>query len=107
MFKHLIFLIVFCNVPLLSISQIQPPFNAESEIERIDLKLEKFRSQHQQGAFITLLGGIIATVPSITQGKPIMSTIALGTFVSALGVVTSINSYKYLRYKPKETPTNR
>jgi hypothetical protein len=107
MIKHTLFIILLFHLPLLSISQIQPPFNAENEIERIDLKLEKFRSQHQQGAFITLLGGVIATVPSITQGKPLMSSIALGTFVSALGVVTSINSYKYLRYKPKETTANR
>lgn len=107
MIRHLIFLIAFLHYSFLSIGQNQPPFNAEKEIERIDLKLEKFRNQHQQGAFITLLGGIIATVPSITQGKPLMSSIALGTFVSTVGVVTSINSYKYLRYKPKETSTNR
>ena len=107
MFRHLIFLIVFCNLPLLSISQIQPPFNAENEIERIDLKLEKFSSHHQQGTFTTALGFGIATIPSIALGKPNVFTVALGTFITAIGVITTLNSYKYLRYKPKETTANR
>ncbi len=103
MFRHLIFLIVFCNLPLLSISQNQPPFNAEKEIVRIDLKLQKFRNQHQQGTFATAFGLGIATIPSIALGKTNVFTVALGTFITAIGVATTLNSYKYLSLKYKES----
>jgi hypothetical protein len=103
MIKYVLFFIILCHIPTLSICQNQPPFDAEKEVERIDLKLEKFRSQHQQGAFITLLGGIISTVPSISQGKPIMSSIALGSFVTAIGILTTLNSYKYLKHNSQKT----
>lgn len=86
---------------ILSLAQEQPPFEAKKEIERIDLKLEKFRSQHQQGLLITLVGGVFATVPTIVSEKPIIPIMVIGSLISTYGIISTIDSYKHLRFKPK------
>jgi hypothetical protein len=70
----------------------------ESEIHRIDLKLEKFRKQHQTGVLLSFIGAGIVLVPMLATGELIMGTVIAGSLLSTAGLIISIDSYKHLRY---------
>jgi hypothetical protein len=85
-------------------------FKPQEEIQRIDLKLEKFRSQHQLGTFLSFIGIALATTPILTglDFNEAIGFMAIGTAVSISGLVVSIDSYKHLKLEPtkglRETP---
>lgn len=70
----------------------------ESEIHRIDLKLEKFRKQHQTGVLLSFIGAGIVFVPMLATGELNIGTVIAGSIFSAAGLIVSIDSYKHLRY---------
>jgi hypothetical protein len=99
--KFSVTLLVFTAGTCFALAQAQPPFDAKKEIERIDLKLEKFRSQHQTGLLITMAGGVFAAVPSIVSEKPVIPIMVIGSIISTYGIISTIDSYKHLRSKSK------
>jgi hypothetical protein len=89
-----IFLFLGLTSPLLC--QMRPV--EESEIHRIDLKLEKFRKQHQTGVLLSFIGAGIVVVPMLATGELNMGTVIAGSIFSTAGLIISIDSYKHLRY---------
>mgnify|MGYP000889254620 FL=1 len=98
LFATLLFLIISNN----SFSQLKPAQDTINEIHRIDLKLEKFRKQHQTGVLLSFLGAGIALVPTLATGEVNTGLLIGGSILSAIGLLTSLSSYSHLRYNPAE-----
>lgn len=107
--KHLILLLFFSGISNYSIGQLKPKQDTINDIQRIDLKLEKFRQQHQSGVVLTFIGAGIILIPTLVNGEANGYVIAAGSIFSMLGVFKSLNSYKHLRYNPTspEPPTSK
>jgi len=69
----------------------------ESEIHRIDLKLEKFRKQQQTGVLLSFIGAGVVLVPMLATGELNIGTVIAGSIFSAAGSIVSIDSYKHLQ----------
>jgi hypothetical protein len=86
--------------------QLKTP--VESEIESINLRLDKFRTEHNNGVIACFVGaGILATSLIITAQAVGNSTVLLpivlmGTGVSLAGIITTLRSYRHLK-----SPANR
>jgi len=94
--------ILLLLLSLLSLD-IQAQFRAEDEVERIDLKLEKFRRQHQTGTFMVLAGVILSALPVLEGGYNTEAYAFLigGGVLSLSGMIVSIDSYKHLKKQSK------
>ena len=74
------------------------------EIQRVEMKMEKFRSQHQTGVLMSLVGSAIAIVPTAAVGELVPAAIIIGSVFSLVGIVYSITSYRHLRFESKSPP---
>lgn len=74
------------------------------EIQRVEMKMEKFRSQHQTGVLMSLVGSAIAIVPTAAVGELVPAAIIIGSVFSLVGIVYSITSYRHLRFESKGPP---
>jgi len=99
--KHLLLLLILLSISNYTFCQLKP--TTETEIQRIDLKLEKFRKQHQTGVFLSFLGAGLALIPMLATGKANPAVIIGGSVLSTAGLITSLNSYKHLRYTQLQT----
>ena len=78
-------------------------FKPQEEIQRIDLKLEKFRKQHQIGTLMIIGGALISSVPYLVAPDffETRSFLVLGGVIALSGTITSIDSYKHLKLESK------
>lgn len=83
-----------------SFCQLKP---VEEEIHRIDLKLEKFRKQHQTGTLLAFVGVALTSIPILVGVSTVDSYLFLGAgaILSLSGVIVSIDSYKHLKLESK------
>lgn len=89
----LIFLIMLCF-------SLKAQFQPQQEIERIDLKLERFRKEHQAGTLLIIIGSMLSVIPIVSN----MSYNGTGFYVAAgvlglTGYLITIDSYHHLRLK--------
>ena len=96
--KYLLPLLIIINISNNSFCQMKPVQERDIEIQRIDIKLEKFRKQHQVGVLLSILGAVVFIMPSVSQGKYTTATIFAGSVLSAAGYITTFDSYRHLRY---------
>jgi hypothetical protein len=97
--KYLLPLLIFISISKNSYCQLKPVQERDIEIQRIDIKLEKFRKQHQVGVLLSILGAVVFIMPSVSQGKVTTATIFAGSVLSAAGYITTFDSYRHLRYE--------
>lgn len=98
--KSILVTILFLSIAHNSFCQLKPIQDTISEVQRIDLKLEKFRKQHQTGVLLSFIGVGIALIPTLATGEVNTGLLAGGSVLSAIGLLTTLNSYKHLRYPP-------
>jgi len=100
--NYILVLLIFLLQSFQLFGQLKPTVEIEKEIQRIDLKLEKFRNQHQNGKLISIVGAGIVIVPTFATGEINNGVLIAGTIISLVGYIVSMNSYKYLRYDQPE-----
>lgn len=94
--KYLFSLLLVIGLANVSYCQLKP---IEDDIHRIDLKLEKFRKQHQTGTLMIIIGVAISSIPILVgfESYDAYGFIAGGGILSLSGMIVSIDSYKHLR----------
>jgi len=105
--KPILLFLFFLGISNYSFCQLKPAQDTITEYQRIDLKLEKFRHQHQTGVLLSFIGACAILVPTLATGKVNNYALAGGCILSTVGLFTSLNSYKHLRYtstSPEELP---
>jgi hypothetical protein len=88
--------------------QLKTP--VESEIESINLRLDKFRTEHNKGVIACFVGaGILAAsifVPdqgvNEATGSLRLPVVIVGSSVSLFGIIRTLQSYRHLK-----SPTNK
>ena len=101
--KHLLLFLLFLGISNYSFCQLKPAKDTITEYQRIDLKLEKFRRQHQTGVLLSFIGACAILVPTLATGKVNNYALAGGCIFSTVGLFKSLNSYKHLRYPSSDT----
>jgi hypothetical protein len=101
--KHLLLFLFFLVISNYSFCQLKPAKDTITEYQRIDLKLEKFRYQHQTGVWLSIVGACAILAPTLATGKINNEALAVGCILSTAGLFISLNSYKHLRYPSSDT----
>lgn len=92
-------LFTFLFFSISSFSQVRQ----DAEIQRIDLKLEKFRHQHQTGTLLSIIGIAVSALPltGLVESDASIGFVTIGSSLALSGAIISIDSYKHLKLESK------
>jgi uncharacterized membrane protein len=93
-------LLLLLSLLLLPNLSIKAQFQPQQEVERIDLKLERFRKEHQTGTLLIIIDSVLSIIPLVSN----MSYNGTGFYVASgvlglTGYLITIDSYHHLRLK--------